>query len=64
VKPLVLSALFIAIPLSGSLAALPPPETSDKPIEFDREIRSILFDTCFSCHSPDEKLRLAWVTYA
>ena len=28
-------------------------------IDFNREIRSILSDTCFSCHGPDEKQRMA-----
>src|SRR5579863_4703607 len=34
-------------------------ETPAKPIDFDREVRPILSDTCFACHGPDEKQRMA-----
>ncbi len=30
-----------------------------KPIDFQREIRSILSDNCFQCHGPDSKSRMA-----
>ena len=30
-----------------------------KKIDFNRDIRSILSDTCFKCHGPDEKQRMA-----
>ncbi len=32
---------------------------SAKPVDFNREIRPILADHCFSCHGPDEKSRKA-----
>ena len=41
------------------MASAPAVETIAKPIDFDREIRPILSDTCFACHGPDEKQRMA-----
>ena len=54
-------ALFLAL---GFLAfirtiAAAPGEAAAKPVDFDREIRPILSDTCFACHGPDEKQRMA-----
>ena len=35
------------------------PVAAQKPIDFNREVRPILSDNCFSCHGPDEKQRKA-----
>lgn len=40
----------------GMLLAAPPPQV---PVDFNRQIRSILAENCFACHGPDEKKRKA-----
>jgi hypothetical protein len=50
--------LFLAIALSLSAQEKPP-----APVDFEREIRPLLSDTCYTCHGPDgskrkSKLRL------
>jgi len=32
---------------------------ADKPVDFDREVRPILSDNCFTCHGPDDRRRMA-----
>jgi mono/diheme cytochrome c family protein len=42
-----------------SLILLGVPAAAAPPVDFDREIRTVLSDKCFSCHGPDEKQRMA-----
>ena len=46
-----LCAAILALAATGALAAAP--------IDFNRDIRPILSDTCFNCHGPDEPARKA-----
>ena len=33
------------------------PNLPEKPVDFNREVRPILSDNCFTCHGPEEKSR-------
>jgi hypothetical protein len=41
------------------LALLPAVARTDAPIDFNRDVRPILSDTCYACHGPDAKNRKA-----
>lgn len=41
------------------IAAEGEPRVNDRPIDFNRDVRPILSDTCFHCHGPDHETREA-----
>jgi len=51
-RTLSLSACVVVCMLSASLCAAPAAKGR---IEYNRDIRPLLSDTCFSCHGPDKK---------
>ncbi len=51
------SVLLLAVAFAVQCAFAAEPAA--RKIDFDREIRPILSDNCFTCHGPDEKNRMA-----
>ena len=47
--------LFTLLTQAASLGAQP---AGDRPVEFNRDIRPILSDNCYTCHGPDAARRL------
>jgi len=49
---------FRLVLLLSGVAVAAGGASPQKPIDFNRDIRPILSDTCFACHGPDEKHRM------
>ncbi len=45
--------------LSATHCAIPAPASADDSIKYNRDIRPILADNCFTCHGPDKNTRKA-----
>jgi hypothetical protein len=52
-------ASFLGFFNTTKTASVTPPQVAAQPVDFNRDIRPILSDTCFKCHGPDEKQRMA-----
>ena len=60
-SPTKISQAVVAVLCASALwaGAATSPKSTTKPIEFNRDIRALLSDNCFTCHGPDEKGRKA-----
>lgn len=51
--------LAIALATGAALAIVAPVRAVEQKLEFNRDVRPILFDACISCHGPDSASRQA-----
>src|SRR5262245_1335185 len=57
VRTEILSIAFLALAVCG--LSTRAATASDEHLQYNRDVRPILFDTCFACHGPDSAARKA-----
>src|SRR5437763_11550847 len=50
---------WLCLLLAGLPSPVRPVRAADPPVEYNRDIRPLLSDTCFACHGPDKAKRKA-----